>query len=65
MKADPLLWSFSSPTSTTLLILDRRDDPLTPLLTPWTYQAMVHQCLGIDKNTVNLKGVAGVAPDMK
>jgi vacuolar protein sorting-associated protein 45 len=29
-----------------LLILDRRDDPITPLLTQWTYQAMVHELLG-------------------
>jgi vacuolar protein sorting-associated protein 45 len=28
-----------------LLILDRRDDPITPLLTQWTYQAMVHELL--------------------
>lgn len=30
-----------------LLILDRRNDPVTPLLTQWTYQAMVHELLGI------------------
>ena len=30
-----------------LLILDRRDDPITPLLTQWTYQAMVHELLGM------------------
>lgn len=30
-----------------LLILDRRDDPITPLLTQWTYQAMVHELLGV------------------
>ncbi len=29
-----------------LLILDRSDDPLTPLLNQWTYQAMVHELLG-------------------
>ncbi|EAT77229.2 hypothetical protein SNOG_15296 [Parastagonospora nodorum SN15] len=28
-----------------LLIVDRRDDPVTPLLTQWTYQAMVHELL--------------------
>ena len=30
-----------------LLVLDRRNDPVTPLLTQWTYQAMVHELLGI------------------
>lgn len=35
-----------------LLILDRRDDPITPLLTQWTYQAMVHQLLTIKNNRV-------------
>ena len=43
-----------------LLILDRRDDPVTPLLTQWTYQAMVHEILGIHENRVNLKAVEGV-----
>ena len=38
----------------TLLILDRRDDPLTPLLAQWTYQAMVHELFGIANNRVNL-----------
>ena len=26
-----------------LKVLDRSDDPLTPLLNQWTYQAMVHE----------------------
>ena len=30
-----------------LLILDRTDDPLTPLLNQWTYQAMVHELIGL------------------
>jgi len=37
-----------------LLILDRREDPVTPLLTQWTYQAMVHELLGVNKNLVDL-----------
>ena len=37
-----------------LLILDRRDDPVTPLLNQWTYQAMVHELVGIDRNRVAL-----------
>lgn len=35
-----------------LLILDRRNDPVTPLLTQWTYQAMVHELLGIQNGRV-------------
>ncbi len=46
--------------NTLLLILDRRDDPVTPLLTQWTYQAMVHECLGgLNYNRVNMKDVPG------
>lgn len=37
-----------------LLIMDRRDDPVTPLLTQWTYQAMIHELLGIEYNVVNM-----------
>lgn len=38
-----------------LLILDRKCDPITPLLMPWTYQSMIHEIIGIDKNIVQLK----------
>lgn len=31
-----------------VLLLDRRDDPVTPLLMPWRYQAMIHEYLEID-----------------
>ncbi|XP_026313489.1 vacuolar protein sorting-associated protein 45 [Hyposmocoma kahamanoa] len=37
-----------------LLIIDRRDDPVTPLLNQWTYQAMVHELLTINNNRVSL-----------
>jgi len=37
-----------------LLLLDRKDDPVTPLLNKWFYQAMVHELLGIDNNRVTL-----------
>ncbi|EFX00270.1 vacuolar protein sorting-associated protein [Grosmannia clavigera kw1407] len=38
-----------------LLIVDRREDPITPLLTQWTYQAMVHQMFGIHNGRVDLQ----------
>lgn len=48
-----------------LLILDRRDDPVTPLLTQWTYQAMVHELLGINNNRVILRGAPGIKADLE
>lgn len=48
-----------------LLILDRRDDTITPLLNQWTYQAMVHELLGINNSRVNLSAVSGVSKDMQ
>uniref|UniRef100_A0A6B2ELS1 Vacuolar protein sorting-associated protein 45 n=1 Tax=Phlebotomus kandelakii TaxID=1109342 RepID=A0A6B2ELS1_9DIPT len=48
-----------------LLILDRRDDPVTPLLSQWTYQAMVHELLVINNNRVDLSGISGAPKDMK
>ena len=38
-----------------LLLLDRKEDPVTPLLNQWTYQAMIHELIGINKNRVDLK----------
>lgn len=38
----------------TVLVLDRQADPVTPLLNQWTYQAMVHELLGIEGNRVDL-----------
>ncbi|KAK3375076.1 Sec1-like protein [Podospora didyma] len=48
-----------------LLVLDRREDPVTPLLNQWTYQAMVHHLLGISNGRVDLSSVPDVAPDLK
>jgi vacuolar protein sorting-associated protein 45 len=38
----------------TLLILDRKDDPITPLLNQWTYQSMIHELIGINNHRVKL-----------
>jgi vacuolar protein sorting-associated protein 45 len=48
-----------------LLILDRRDDPITPLLTQWTYQAMVHEQLGIHNGRVDMQDVPDIRPELK
>jgi hypothetical protein len=50
-----------------LLVLDRRDDPVTPLLSQWTYQAMVHELLpgGIKNNTVDMRHAKGVSKDLE
>ena len=48
-----------------LLILDRRDDPITPLLNQWTYQAMVHELLGINNGKVDLSDLPEVRLEMK
>ncbi|KAL4989021.1 Sec1-like protein [Aspergillus falconensis] len=48
-----------------LLILDRRDDPITPLLTQWTYQAMVHELIGIQNGRVDLRDVPEIRPELR
>lgn len=48
-----------------LLILDRREDTVTPLLNQWTYQAMVHELLGIRSNIVSLKNVPGISKELE
>ncbi|KAI5701404.1 hypothetical protein M8J75_009075 [Diaphorina citri] len=48
-----------------LLIIDRTCDPITPLLSQWTYQAMLHELLTINNNRVDLSHVSGISPDLK
>lgn len=57
MEQHPHMFNFPrTQNTTTLLILDRLHDPVTPLLTQWTYQAMIHQAFHIDFHTVTLPG---------
>ncbi|KAF2653740.1 vacuolar protein sorting-associated protein 45 [Lophiostoma macrostomum CBS 122681] len=66
MTQEDQLFDFRKPdTPPLLLIVDRRDDPVTPLLSQWTYQAMVHELLGINNGRVSLHDVPDVAPEMK
>jgi hypothetical protein len=48
-----------------LLLVDRREDAVTPLLTQWTYQAMVHELLGIENGRVDLSHAPDVRPEFK
>lgn len=57
IDSNDVIFDFPRQEGPMLLILDRRDDPITPLLTQWTYQAMVHELLGLNHNRVILKKV--------
>jgi len=46
-----------------LLILDRKDDAVTPLLTQCTFQAMVHEMIGIENNLVDLSKCPSLKKD--
>ncbi|CEM25368.1 unnamed protein product [Vitrella brassicaformis CCMP3155] len=48
-----------------LLLVDRREDPVTPLLNQWTYQAMLHELIGIENNRVDMRKAPGIAEDLK
>ena len=66
MTQEEQLFEFRRPdTPPILLILDRRDDPVTPLLTQWTYQAMVHELLGIVNGKVDLSDVPDIRSELK
>ncbi|GAA5982763.1 hypothetical protein JCM11641_007780 [Rhodosporidiobolus odoratus] len=65
-QGQPELWDFRRTASAPLLlILDRRNDPVTPLLTQWTYQAMVHELLGITNGRVSLEDAPDVRDEVK
>ncbi|KAG1264971.1 hypothetical protein G6F68_003952 [Rhizopus microsporus] len=60
------LFDFRRPdTPPIMLILDRRNDPVTPLLTQWTYQAMVHELIGIHHGRVDMSNVPEVKNELK
>lgn len=59
--------SFKRDVAPLLLILDRKNDPITPLLFPWTYQSMINELLGIgnSNNSVNLSYLNNVGEELK
>lgn len=49
------IFDFGARSNPIVLLLDRKDDPVTPLLTQWTYQAMIHELLGMWDGKVEVK----------
>lgn len=64
IEGDPVLYDFRSRDGAAplLLVLDRRDDPVTPLLSQWTYQAMLHEIIGLENNTLDLATIGARGP---
>jgi vacuolar protein sorting-associated protein 45 len=62
-KDESDLFTFQTQTPL-LLVLDRADDPITPLLSQWTYQAMVHELIGINLNRVSLASAPGIRKEL-
>lgn len=48
---------------TVLLLLDRMDDPITPLLLPWTYEAMIHELIGFQRGNEVMVDVSSGRPE--
>ncbi|KAJ1940129.1 vacuolar protein sorting-associated protein 45 [Kickxella alabastrina] len=55
----------ASDTKTQLFILDRKNDPVTPLLTQWTYHALLNDLIGITNGRVDLSYVPDIRPEVK
>jgi vacuolar protein sorting-associated protein 45 len=51
--------------SSAIVLTDRRLDPVTPLLNQWTYQAMCHELIGLDKNRMDLRKAPGVKKEFE
>ena len=52
------------PNPITVLIFDRREDPITPLLNQWTYQSMIHELIGIKNNRVVMTDTSLEEPEV-
>ena len=48
------LFSSNNKLSPLILVIDRKEDPVTPLLLPWTYQSMLHEELEIKNNKIKV-----------
>jgi vacuolar protein sorting-associated protein 45 len=50
----------NAPPPPLLLIMDRHSDPVTPLLSPWTYHAQVHELYTIFRNKLDSSEMGGL-----
>jgi vacuolar protein sorting-associated protein 45 len=41
-----------------LLITERKEDPVTPLLNQWNYQAMLHELIGLENNRIMIENTS-------
>lgn len=48
-----------------LVLLDRKNDSLTPLLQPWTYQSMLNEYIGVKRNIVDLSNIPDIDENLK
>lgn len=70
LESNPQLFDqvkIESDTKSMVFILDRKNDPVTPLLFPWTYQSMIHELLTIDteSNMVDLSHINNVSDELQ
>jgi vacuolar protein sorting-associated protein 45 len=66
MQQEAALFDFRrTDTPPILMILDRKFDSVTPLLNQWSYQAMVHELIGIKNGRVDLTYVPNIRPEVK
>eukprot|EP01064_Diplonema_japonicum_P004462 TRINITY_DN1290_c2_g6_i1.p1 TRINITY_DN1290_c2_g6~~TRINITY_DN1290_c2_g6_i1.p1 ORF type:complete len:583 (+),score=112.28 TRINITY_DN1290_c2_g6_i1:58-1749(+) len=64
MKEEAVLFDFRKSDECTALIVDRSSDLITPLLTQWTYEAMVHEEFRICKAKARVPVESGKIEDM-
>ncbi|CAF4133670.1 unnamed protein product [Rotaria socialis] len=64
-QTDSITSNINDTSQTIVLIVDRREDAITPLMNQWTYQAMVHELIGIKNNRVNLSQVPGIKKELE
>ncbi|KAJ2474583.1 vacuolar protein sorting-associated protein 45 [Coemansia sp. RSA 2131] len=65
MDHESSLFGSTTGNLTQLVILDRKNDPVTPLLTHWTYHAMLHELIGITNGRIDLSHVPDIRPESK